>query len=162
MIQNRMFSRALLLLLLVLNVGVAAWWLLRPEPLPVVDVLPPAAPRLQLVGETTAAAGKPAASATASAARAAVPASTSMPSAPASVPATAPGTTATAMRCLRLGPFASDAALAHAQSTLQPRVARMAVATSIQRVTTPIASACAAKPAACSCAIRRRAASSLP
>ena len=124
-----MFSRALLLLLLVLNVGVAAWWLLRPEPLPVVDVLPPAAPRLQLVGETTAAAGKPAASATASAARAAVPASTSMPSAPASVPATAPGTTATAMRCLRLGPFASDATLAHAQSTLQPRVARMAVAT---------------------------------
>lgn len=121
-----MFSRALLLLLLVLNVGVAAWWLLRPEPLPVVDVLPPAAPRLQLVGETTAAARTPAASATASVARAA---STSMPITPASVPASAPGTTATAMRCLRLGPFASDAALARAQSTLQPRVARMAVAT---------------------------------
>jgi hypothetical protein len=122
-----MFPRALLLLLLVLNVGVAAWWLLRPEP-PVVEAPPPAAPRLQLVGETTAAARRPASSATASVARgAAVPAPTPMPATAASVPATAPGTSA--MRCVRLGPFASDDALVRARSALQPRVARLAVTT---------------------------------
>lgn len=122
-----MFPRALLLLLLVLNVGVAAWWLLRPEPAPVAEAPVPDAPRLHLVGETTAVARMPVSPAATSTSRAA-PASA--PPAPTSIPTTTPvTTTASALRCVRLGPFASDTALAQAQSTLQPLAARMAVAT---------------------------------
>lgn len=125
MIQNRMFSRALLLLLLVLNVGVAAWWLLRPAAVPVAEALVPAAPRLQLVGETTAAARLPPAAVTAT------PPAPAIAAAPASIRATAPAapTTTSALRCTRLGPFASDEALAHARTALQPLVTRMTVAT---------------------------------
>jgi hypothetical protein len=132
-IQNRMFSRALLVLLLVLNVGVAAWWLLRPEAVPVAEVLAPVAPRLQLVGETTAArTSAPASGDATPLAASPTPAST-----PAMAPAAATSTstmapdagTIAATRCVRLGPFASEEALAHAQTALQPLVARMAVAT---------------------------------
>jgi hypothetical protein len=44
-------TRAALVLLLVLNAGVAAWWLLHPAPDPVAAVLPASAPRLQLLAE---------------------------------------------------------------------------------------------------------------
>jgi len=47
-----MFARALIVLLLVLNVGVAAWWATRPEPpIPADRVQPVGVPRLQLVQE---------------------------------------------------------------------------------------------------------------
>lgn len=47
-----MFSRALLVLLVVLNLGVAAWWLARPAATqPPLPATPEGVPRLQLVGE---------------------------------------------------------------------------------------------------------------
>jgi len=128
-IQNRMFSRALLLLLLVLNVGVAAWWLLGPDAVPVAEVLAPAAPRLQLVGEPTAAARMPPRAMVTATPPVPAIASAPAPAASTSIPATAPATTANAMSCMRLGPFANDEALAHARTALQPLVTRMTVAT---------------------------------
>lgn len=56
-----MLPRALLVLLVVLNLGVAAWWLARPaatEPPP--PATPEGAPRLELVGETGQAVPAPA------------------------------------------------------------------------------------------------------
>jgi hypothetical protein len=48
-----MFPRALLVLLVVLNLGVAAWWLSRPAPTPPpLPEVPDGVPRLQLVGES--------------------------------------------------------------------------------------------------------------
>lgn len=48
-----MFPRALLLLLVVLNLGVAAWWLARPAATPPsLPAAPEGVPRLQLVGES--------------------------------------------------------------------------------------------------------------
>lgn len=94
-----MFRRALILLLLVMNLGVAAWWWLRPAAdAPAVVATDPSVPRLQLLGE----------------ARVAAPA----PHAP--VVSAAPG-------CFEFGPFDDDAAFAHAQSVLQPIAARMSV-----------------------------------
>lgn len=112
-----MVARALLLLLLVLNVGVAAWWLLRPADPPAAIALPGTAPWLRLAGELPVASASIASSTAAS-----------MPRAAATVAAAQAPAKAAAMRCVRLGPFASDAALAHAQSALQPLVRRMAVA----------------------------------
>jgi len=106
-----MFARALLLLLLVLNVGVAAWWMLRPDAPPATPAPAPVAPPLHLVGEIATAASRPASASSLHATSPAMP--------------MAAGTA----RCLRLGPFASDAALAHAQSVLQPQAVRMVVAT---------------------------------
>ena len=130
-IQGGMFSRALLLLLLVLNVGVAAWWLLRPADAPPAMVAAPAAPRLRLVGEPMPAAIR--------SAPLSAPATLRTPAAPASVAtATSPvppatmqreAVTAETTRCLRLGPFASDDALAHAQAAVQPLATRMRTAT---------------------------------
>jgi hypothetical protein len=55
-----MFSRALLVLLLVLNVGVAAWWLARPAAIqPPLPAVPEGVPRLQLVGEAGESAAAP-------------------------------------------------------------------------------------------------------
>ena len=126
-----MFSRALLLLLLVLNIGVAAWWLLRPADTPPAMVAAPAAPRLRLVGEPMPAAIR--------SAPLSAPASLQPPAAPASVATATSAVTPTALqsgaasadatRCLRLGPFASDDALAHAQTALQPLATRMRTAT---------------------------------
>lgn len=56
-----MFARALLVLLLVLNVGVAAWWLARsPAPRQPLPSPPEGVARLQLVGEAGRAAPAPA------------------------------------------------------------------------------------------------------
>lgn len=49
-----MFTRATIVLLLVLNLGVAAWWLLHAEPAPATSTQPATAPRLQLVAEASA------------------------------------------------------------------------------------------------------------
>ena len=47
-----MLTRALIVLLLVLNLGVAAWWWLRPSAdAPAAVAIDPHVPRLQLVGE---------------------------------------------------------------------------------------------------------------
>jgi cell division septation protein DedD len=85
-----MLARALLVLLLVLNVGVAAWWLARsPAPQPPLPSPPEGVARLQLVGEAGRAA-----------------------------PAPAPAAAEPAV-CLRLGPYADPGDLQSARLHLQ-------------------------------------------
>lgn len=128
-----MLIRAFIVLLLMLNLGVAAWWHWSP-PAPtqaIVDV-PANVARLQLVRERAAgaaAAQAPAsptapvpnavATAPAPAAAAADPAASITP--PAQPPADG------AARCFSLGPFADEAALVAAQSTLKPLAEAVAV-----------------------------------
>lgn len=107
-----MFMRALIVVLAVLNLGVALWWLSRPaDPPPVAPVahVPAGVATLQLAGPADASAapaGTP------------VPAAAVAPAAPAPEPGTAP-----AARCLSLGPFAAQAdaqaALERAGSSLE-------------------------------------------
>ena len=106
-----MLIRTLIVLLIALNLGVAAWWITRPEPPSAqAPAMPGGAARLQLLSE-----GAPAPAA-------AVPAATPPAVAP---PAAAPPT-ATAVeqapQCFSLGPFA-DAAAALAATT---RIGRQA------------------------------------
>ncbi|MFE0502306.1 SPOR domain-containing protein [Lysobacter soli] len=119
-----MLARALVVLLLVLNLGVAAWWTLRAPPAAAPDFVPPAdVARLQLVSETKKAANAPAprvAPTTAPAAPAIAPPAPSIPAAIA-VPASA----ASNARCYSIGPFANSAAASNAREVL------MAVATRV-------------------------------
>lgn len=92
-----MLIRALIVLLLALNLGVAGWWLLRAPPAPPQpESLPPGVARLQLVGET--------------------PTSTTNTNAP-----RAP---ALPTQCIGFGPFASNA-VAPARRQLQPLALRI-------------------------------------
>ena len=88
-----MLIRALIVLLVVLNLGAAAWWLTRPapEPAPPPD-LPAGVARLQLVDEDA-----PAASAT---------------------PSPAPAAPRLPVVCFSLGPFTSEAAATQARGCL--------------------------------------------
>ena len=129
-----MFARALIVVLVALNLGVAAWWLLRPEPLPppvpasskggvVLQLLPadavvtPEAGSTVMAMEGDAADADPAAApAPASANAAAIEAATTQIPTAESVPS-----------CLRIGPFANRVAAeaAHArlgQSLRDPRL----------------------------------------
>ena len=104
-----MVSRALIVMLLVLNLGVATWWALRPAVSPRPPRVPTGAPRLVLLREA--------------------PVPRSVSNAATMDPAVrGPGaaTTPTAAgRCVAFGPFADDVALARASATLQPQVARL-------------------------------------
>ena len=104
-----MLPRALIVLLLVLNVGVATWWATRqPPPLPV-HVQPPGIARLQLLAEAPKrAAVRPAA---------VMPAVTQETDPAAKAPA----------QCFSFGPFADAAAAATARARLQPMVERSAI-----------------------------------
>lgn len=105
-----MFARALIVLLLVLNLGVAAWWALQPAPSPPrAAEQPSGVPRLQLLDEVPPHAR---------------PASTV--AAPAPEP-TATTTQAVVERCLAFGPFADASTLANARATLQPQVTQLRV-----------------------------------
>lgn len=99
-----MLIRALIVLLIVLNLGVAAWWLTKPapQPLPPPDI-PIGVARLQLVDEESEA------------------------PAPAAAPAASAGTavaTAVPARCFSLGPFTSEASAILAQNGLQGQLLR--------------------------------------
>lgn len=108
-----MLARALIVLLLVLNLGVAAWWSLRPAPRPVAVAQPEGVARLQLLSEVPAAA-RPAPVATA-----AVP-----------PPSTAPARAeAIALQCVSFGPYPDAATAAAARARLQPLVQRIVVRT---------------------------------
>jgi hypothetical protein len=135
-----MLTRALILVLVILNLGVALWWLLRGEPVsappasPVgvaqLEVLPAtqappaaatplnAAPALQDVTPTAAPVAPPQATAAAPATAVAdAPAPTAVTSAPAPVAAVpAPAAAPTPAHCVSLGPFADRAAAQAAQS----------------------------------------------
>jgi hypothetical protein len=94
-----MLTRALILLLLVLNLGVATWWWLRPAAdAPAAVTIDPLVPRLQMVGEKGAAIARP----------------------QASVESPEPA-------CFEFGPFEDAASFAHAQSVLQQVAMRMEV-----------------------------------
>jgi len=93
-----MLLRALIVLLVVVNLGVAAWWATRaPPPVPAADIQPAGMPRLQLLRE----APRPARRATS----------------PAVVPAVS-------TQCFRFGPFATPAALRRAHARVLSQVLR--------------------------------------
>ena len=98
-----MLIRALVVLLLVLNLGVALWWAMRPSALPNVQPTAPAAgvERLQLASEATA--GKPEA------------------------PRTPDPTAAAVSQCVSLGPYADAALAEQARRALQPLAVRVAL-----------------------------------
>lgn len=138
-----MFIRALTVLLLFLNLGVAAWWLAQPAPAahtPAVQV--PGVPLLELASSAAAAAAAPVTPAPAppSAAQTAAvqdpvvtpapapvqappPAATSAhvpPPAPDPVPPPAPKPPAEALVCAELGPFDDETAAHGALASVRP------------------------------------------
>ena len=126
-----MLSRALVVLLLVLNLGVAAWIVLRPDaPVAAAPANAPGVPALRLVGApgagaaaTSAAGGVAAAPPSATTPDEASSSASVLPTAAlaASMPAAAaaPATTPTAPRCFAAGPYPlADAATAARASLL--------------------------------------------
>jgi cell division septation protein DedD len=112
-----MFARALIVLLLVLNVGVAAWWILRPSAPPSAPATSFAGvPRLQLLHEADAPARNPLVAAAMAGTAASVAASDVAALAPVAEP-----------RCHTFGPFKDMATLSGAQTALQSRVFRLQV-----------------------------------
>ena len=89
-----MLIRALIVLLLVLNIGVATWWLTQAPPEPAPVAAPSSVPSLQLVDESSPG---PAAAAP-------------VPEAPVAPPEL----------CVSIGPFASAAAAAEARQRVRP------------------------------------------
>ena len=122
-----MASRALIVLLLILNFGVAAWWIMRPLPRERAPSQGTTVPTLVLLREATPSQ------------RARSPGAASTPDMPAAgvagviatatvVPATAePAAVAATAACYTLGPFRDDAALAVARTALQRQVVRLQV-----------------------------------
>lgn len=112
-----MFTRAMIVLLLVLNLGVAAWWALRPAALPAVpSEQPVGVARLQLLDETPQ--------------RAAPAASLAAPTPPTSDPsATGSSISIPGERCFAFGPFVDNQAnaIVTAQGQLRPQVLRSRV-----------------------------------
>lgn len=109
-----MLVRALIVLLSVLNLGVAAWWIAHdPPPAKAPPPVPPGVMRLQLVREG-AAAPAPAMQASVATAADAVeaPAATDIPS-------------ALAQQCFSFGPFASKVAASAAAAKLRPQVQKL-------------------------------------
>lgn len=94
-----MMYRALLVFLVVVNLGVAAWWASRePAPPPPSEALPAGVPRLQLLSEAPATVRRAAATRVAA------------------------GLAATATQCVAFGPFANPALLRRAHDLLVPQV----------------------------------------
>lgn len=106
-----MFARALIVLLLVLNAGVAAWWAVRPVPQPAAAAQPEGVARLQLLSEVPLQARPK-------------PKAPIAPQAP-PVATTAPAAAAGA-QCFSFGPYADAAAASAARTRLQPLVQRIA------------------------------------
>ena len=111
-----MLARALIVILLVLNAGVATWWVLRPStPSGIAVTTLSGAPRLQLLHEAGTLARNPP-----------VVAATTV----AATVVTATAATArdqTAQHCHTFGPFKDTTALTGARATLQSRVFQLQV-----------------------------------
>jgi hypothetical protein len=110
-----MTLRALIVFLAVLNLGIAAWWLLRPDAVPTaVEDAPSGVARLQLVSERIG--GRPMPS----------PAIAQPSSTPEAVAESQPPSPTTAPeRCYSLGPFVDAKALIAAQASLQSTALRV-------------------------------------
>jgi len=126
-----MLARALIVLLVVLNLGVAAWWMARDEAAPAAATVEPPAGvvRLQLLRETARVEPAPR-PATVAARETPPPAGESTAPAADMPAATAPAATAAvdvAKHCYALGPFSDAGKIAAARRQLQPRVARLHV-----------------------------------
>lgn len=107
-----MLIRALIVLLIVLNVGVAVWWISRPEPpLPALPAQPEGVPRLQLLSESGKTAAPP-------------PAQAPVPVAPPPPAAVAAAEPATPAQCFSVGPFADQAAANSAATRIGSRITR--------------------------------------
>lgn len=129
-----MLARALIVLLVVLNLGVAVWWMARDEPVPALAVVEPPAgvARLQLLREVAQddhAEPPPAVAATVptiggEGQSAPVPQAAASPSE--ADPPADPATTQAPLQCYAIGPFSDEAGLAAARGQLQARVARLA------------------------------------
>ncbi len=127
-----MLARALVVLLLVLNLGVAAWWTLRAPPAPAPAFVPPTdVAVLRLVSETKPAPpAKPASPVVADAPAPAQIASTTahasapVPPTPITAHAT-PTITAPPARCYSVGPFANSAAASNAREVLMAVASRV-------------------------------------
>ena len=109
-----MLIRALIVLLIALNLGAAAWWISRPavQP-PVLPEQPAGVARLQLLGEsrTTAKTVSPA------------PVPVATPAAAEATPA--PIVVATTAQCFSVGPFDSDAAATAASNRIAAQATRV-------------------------------------
>lgn len=107
-----MTMRALIVLLAVLNLGVTAWWLFRPDAAPVatVDDAPSGIARLQLVSE------RPDLQPPANAAPPPPTVAAEIAAAPTATPAE---------RCYSIGPFSDPAAMAAAQNALRAGALRL-------------------------------------
>ncbi|KRG69559.1 SPOR domain-containing protein [Pseudoxanthomonas dokdonensis] len=117
-----MLTRALIVLLLILNLGVAAWWLLKPAAVASdVPLQPSGIPQLQLVPDSPPSPAQAAtvASPAAPASNVAEPAQ-SAPVEPAPQPAAATQTTAEPARavCVNLGPYPQQAQAEQARQRL--------------------------------------------
>jgi hypothetical protein len=104
-----MLARALIVLLLVLNLGVATWWATRQPPPPSVLAPPPGVARLQLLSEAP---------------RKAVATPAATPPAMATPAATTKASTP--MQCFSFGPFVDAATAATARARLRPLAMRIA------------------------------------
>jgi hypothetical protein len=110
-----MLVRALIVLLSVLNLGAAAWWIAHdPPPPPAPAQVPAGVARLQLIDEGARSAPAPAPAPTTAVA-------TTSPAAPAP-PATDTITAPPAQQCFSFGPFASQGAASSAAAKLKPSV----------------------------------------
>ncbi len=117
-----MLIRALIVMLVALNLGVAAWWAWRPEPQVETRAEPPSGiARLRMLDERPGA-SKPRAT---EAPQAAAPQPTLGATAAAPENAAPIAEAAKTERCYRFGPFADDAAVAAARKALQPKVVRL-------------------------------------
>jgi hypothetical protein len=111
-----MLVRALIVLLSVLNLGVAAWWIAHDPPPPSAPAQVPAGvARLQLIDEGPSVRAPAPASATAA---------STLPATPAP-PATDTITAPPAQQCFSFGPFASQSIASSAAAKLKPSVQKL-------------------------------------
>lgn len=111
-------TRALIVLLIVLNLGVAAWWALRPAPQVIADTALAGVPKLQLGSERRS--PTPVAAPVPVRTQAPTPTATAIPPVETAAKDDAP-------RCFRFGPFADAAFAEAAAAKLRDSVRKAAV-----------------------------------
>lgn len=126
-----MLTRALIVLLLILNIGVALWWATRdPAPAPGEIALPRGAQPLRLVADATDADAAPPPVADGTSGQAVAPASASGVALPEQVAPNPPPAAPAVAQCLRFGPFADAAAATRAGEQLRPGLLQFVIRSS--------------------------------